>query len=226
MVKLILTSDVHGSKKAIENAINLFKKNNADYLLLAGDITFLNRETDYLKILKPIFEAKVPLIILPGNHDDSYFLKSVLQRLSKKYNHSQYYLLEKNYFETKDFIFLGFSANNVGPTREIYSEKESKKILRNLFKKIEDKLKEKKLITVSHVHPFGYLEEKYEIPGSYAWYSFIKKYKPLIHFHGHLHEAMGEKYKIEKTKVFCLGIKPFVFELKPLLNQKNDEEKK
>jgi len=224
-VKIIGISDVHGSKKAIEKAIKEFKEKKANYLLLAGDITYFNRDFDYMKVLEPIFKEKIPLIVIPGNHDDSLILKTVLSRLKDKYK-SEFFFIEKNFFETKKFIFLGFSANNIGPTKEIYSENESEDILNDLFKKIKNKLKKKKLITISHIHPYGYLEEKYDIEGSFAWFNFIKRFKPIFHFHGHLHEALGEKYKINKTEVFCLGIKPFFFELKSQVNQKNKEEKK
>ena len=224
-MKIIGISDVHGSKKAIEKAIEEFKKNKADFLLLAGDITFLNRDQDYFKVLEPIFKEKVPLIVIPGNHDNTLVLEKVLNKLKSKYN-NKFFLIEKDFFEIKDFVFLGFSANNLGPTIEIYSEEESEEILKNLSKKIKHKLKEKKLVTISHIHPYGHLEEKYGIEGSIAWFEFIKEFKPIIHFHGHLHEAIGESYKISKTRVFCLGIKPFFFDLKSLSNQKNKEEKK
>jgi Icc-related predicted phosphoesterase len=217
-VKILAFSDIHGDIKRLNEIIKVAKRENVDFVVLAGDITFFDRTIDYYKMLEPFFKERIKLLVIPGNHDSNKFLSKVIKKLKERYKFNEVYNLEKNYFEKDDFIFVGFSANNMGPTLEVYNEEEAKEILEELFNKIKNKLKNKKLITISHIHPEGKISETWGYEGSLAWTEFIKKFKPTLHLHGHIHEAEGTEYKIKDTKVFNLGPRHYLFDLNNLNN--------
>ena len=221
-MKIVAFSDIHGMKRKAKKVVEKFFDSNASLTILAGDISILNNEKSYFNVLEPFFEEKVELILIPGNHDTSETLNFVIERLKEQYNFDKVRNVEKKVFQKNGFYFLAFSANNMGPTNEIYTEEESKEILEKLIKKVKNK---EKLITISHTHPSGFLEELLFFPGSIAWKEFIEKYKPILHLHGHIHEMEGKEYYIGRTKVFNLGPNPYVFDLKALLNQKKTSEK-
>ncbi len=225
-MKIFAFSDIHGSLRDLEKIIKNIKKKKPDIVILAGDITYFNREKDYFRILEPFFKNKIELLVLPGNHDENEVLNEVINKLSKKYNFDGVKNIEKSWYIKDNYIFVGFSANNIGPTVSTYDEEEAEEILKKLFSKIKNHLKNKKLITISHVNPYGLIEETLGFLGSYAWYEFIKKYKPLIHFHGHIHETEGTEYKIGNSKVFNLGIKGYFFDLESSKSQRRKKGKK
>ena len=66
-MKLLVFTDVHGSKIAIKQIIN--KAKEADLLICAGDLTNFGVELN--SILKQFKETNKKMIIIPGNHESN-----------------------------------------------------------------------------------------------------------------------------------------------------------
>ncbi len=211
-LKVLAFSDIHGNIYRAKQLANLCEKRNIKLVIAAGDLTYFGKIKDFFHFF---FERGVEkMIIVPGNHEEPDILFDYL----KENYREKVILLEGDFFTLEDFIFVGFSANNIFPTSKIYSEKESFKILNNVFLKLEKtgKLKNKKLITISHIHPEGFIEKLFPFKGSKSWSLFIKKYKPFLHLHGHIHEGEGIAYTIGNTKVINVGERGKILDLKNL----------
>ena len=78
-LRLIHTSDIHlgdpyghpASIQALQKVVNAVSDQKTDYLLLSGDVFDNQRIGDEVirHFLNEVSRAKVPTILLPGNHD-------------------------------------------------------------------------------------------------------------------------------------------------------------
>ena len=66
---------------------------------------------------------------------------------------------------------------------------------------------------VTHMHPSPSISEFSGIPGSKAITTAIKKFKPSILLHGHIHEASGIEQKIGNTRVINVGREGKIIEI-------------
>ena len=66
---------------------------------------------------------------------------------------------------------------------------------------------------VTHQHPAESYSEFSGIPGSESVRKAIKKFKPEILIHGHIHEGEGIEEKINETKVINVGRKGKIIEI-------------
>jgi Icc-related predicted phosphoesterase len=209
-VKILAFSDIHGNIYQAKKIASLCNEKNIKTVIIAGDLTYFGKIKD---IFSPFLDNGVKrLIIIPGNHEEPKLIKKYIE---KNFG-NELIFLEGDFFVLKDYLFIGFSANNIFPTTTIYSEEEAFKILENVFNKAHKHLKNKKLITISHIHPEEFIDKIFPFPGSKAWRFFIKKYKPLLHLHGHIHEGEGISYKIGETLVINLGERGKIIDLKKL----------
>lgn len=70
-----IISDTHGNHENTAYFVNEFKEHNVDAVLVAGDIAdhFRNDIDDYTetkKVFEEFVKADVPILIIPGNHDN------------------------------------------------------------------------------------------------------------------------------------------------------------
>ena len=70
-----------------------------------------------------------------------------------------------------------------------------------------------KKIMVTHMHPSGSKSEFSGIPGSESITHAIKKFKPDIVLHGHIHEAGGMEEKIGNTTIINVGREGKIIEI-------------
>ena len=209
-MKILAFSDIHGNVYQAKKLASLCNKKNIKTVIIAGDITYFGKIKD---IFTPFLENNVSnIIVVPGNHEEPELIKEYIKKNFKE----KIVFLEGDFYILEDFIFIGFSANNIIPTTTIYSEKEAFEILENVFEKVKNHLSNKKLTTISHIHPNHLIDKMFSFPGSDAWQFFIKKYEPLLHLHGHIHEGEGISYNIGKTKVINLGERGKIIDLKKL----------
>ena len=66
---------------------------------------------------------------------------------------------------------------------------------------------------VTHMHPAGSKSEFSGIEGSEAIRKAIRKFKPDVLLHGHIHEAAGAEEMMDGTRVINVGKKGVVLEL-------------
>lgn len=175
--------DTHGSKKAFEEIVKRAQK--ADMLVCAGDLTSWGEHTDVA--LKIIEKAKKPMIIIPGNHEDS----RELSHICGKYSFCIY--LHRAAYEFGEYMFFGFGGGGFSETNAEF-ERVSKRVMNDA--------KGKKIILITHGPPYGTNLDAL----SGGWHHgcksirrFIEDAKPMIAISGHLHETGGSTDMIGKT---------------------------
>ena len=108
----------------------------------------------------------------------------------------------------EDVGFFGAGGADLGPGR--ITEKEMMETLKKAHSGLEGI---RKKIMVTHMHPSGSVSEFSGIPGSKAITQAIKKFKPDILLHGHIHEASGFEQNIGKTRVINVGREGRIIEI-------------
>ncbi|MBD3246994.1 hypothetical protein GF378_00030 [Candidatus Pacearchaeota archaeon] len=200
MTKILAAGDIHGnsglSKKLAEKA----KKENVDLVILAGDITSFDQETENL--IRPFKKLKKPVLLLHGNHESF----STVDFLSEVYS-PEAKNLHGYSFLTKDKVgVFGAGGADFGfsPSFTPMSEKDFFKTLKKAYKGLKSKGARKKIM-VTHMHPFKSKAEFSGFEGSKGIRKAIKTFKPDIMLSGHIHEAEGMKEKIGKTQIYHIG---------------------
>jgi len=197
-LKILAAADLHGDSKATKKLAERAVREEVDLVVLCGDLTGFVESKD---IIKPFKDRKQKVLILPGNWESFATTDFLAQFYGVKNIHG--YSAQYN-----DVGFFGAGGADVGPVTT--SEKE----LRDTLKKAYSGLKgiEKKVM-LTHMHPAGSKSEFSGFPGSSAIRDAIKKFKPDVLLHGHIHEASGFEEMIGKTRVINVGKKGKIIEI-------------
>ena len=147
---------------------------------------------------------KIPIFIIPGNHESEESLKEV----SSKYKNIFY--INKKIKVFKDYVLVGIEGNGFAK-----KDIEFERIAKAMSLKINSLKKKKKFIFVSHAPPF-----KTELDiigkthvGNQSVSLFIKKTKPIIAVSGHIHETSGTTSKLGNTIIVNPGRKGIIFDI-------------
>lgn len=189
-LKILAASDLHGESKLARKLADKAEKENVDLVVLCGDITGW---VETKNIIKPFKDKNKRVLLIPGNHD-SFATADFLAEIYGVKNIHGYSVKYQN------IGIFGAGGADLGPG--VITEKELLKTLEKAhsgLKGIEKK------IMVTHMHPSGSLSEFSGFPGSKAIAQAIKKFKPDILLHGHIHEAEGIEEKMGKTRVINVG---------------------
>lgn len=198
-LRLLAASDIHGDVSLAKKLAKKAEKEKVDLVVLCGDIT---SPAETPNLIKPFKDAKKKVLIIPGNWDSfatTDFLAEIygvrnIHGYSVKYN---------------EIGFFG-AGGAEGPGEGRITEKE----LFNTLKKAYSGLKGlKKKIMVTHMHPANSKSEFSGVPGSESITKAIKKFKPDILIHGHIHEASGIEEKIGDTRVINVGREGKILEI-------------
>lgn len=198
-LKILAASDLHGDSKLVKKLAEKAEKEKVDLVVLCGDITGW---TETKNIIKPFKEKNKHVLIIPGNWD-SFATTDFLANMYGVRNIHGYAVQYEN---------IGFfgAGGAIGPGPGITSEKE---ILETLEKAHAGLKGIEKKIMVTHMHPSKSISEFSGIPGSEAINKAIKKFKPDILLHGHIHEAAGMEEKIGNTRVINVGKEGKIIEI-------------
>ena len=190
-MRILAASDIHGDSKQIKKLAEKAEKENVDLVVLCGDIMGFVETKD---IIKPFKDKEKRVIIIPGNWD-SFATTDFLASIYGVKNIHGYSVQYQN---------VGFfgAGGAIGPGPGVTTEKE---ILETLEKAHAGLKGIEKKIMVTHMHPSQSKSEFSGIPGSKAITSAIKKFKPDVLLHGHIHEGAGIEEKIGSTRVFNVG---------------------
>ncbi len=185
-MKILAFTDIHSEDKFINNIVRLSKKENPDIVVCCGDISeFEFRLRDTVNRFKVLGKK---LIIIPGNHESN----DKLEKICNQTNFCVY--LHRNIFEFQDFIFLGYGG--MGFT---FRDKDLEKFSENII----PKLKNKKIVLLTHAPPFNtrldYLPWLEDHRGSKSITDLIKRLKPVLALSGHFHETFGFVDKINNS---------------------------
>lgn len=198
-LKILAASDLHGDAKQIRKLAQKAEKENVDLVVLCGDITGWS-ETNNL--IKPFKDKNKKVLLIPGNWD-SFATADFLANIYGVRNIHGYSVKYEN---VGFFGAGGAEAPGPGATTE-------EEIFRTLVKAYSGIKGIEKKIMVTHQHPAGSLSEFSGIEGSKSIEKAIKKFKPDILIHGHIHEAGGIEEMIGKTRVINVGRDGMIIEI-------------
>lgn len=75
-MKLMIVSDIHGNLDATRHIIDLFKQNNADKLIILGDIYQGYSLEDSSELMNLFSQMITKIYLIRGNCDSSYFIEA------------------------------------------------------------------------------------------------------------------------------------------------------
>ena len=192
-LRILAASDLHGDSRLTKKLALRAEKEDVDLVVLCGDLTGFGESTN---LIKPFKDKGQKVLILPGNWD-SFATTDFLAQLYGVTNIHGYSAV----YEGVGFFGAGSASTALGPRSGI-SEKELFKTLEKAhggLKGIEKK------VMLTHMHPSGGISEASGFEGSRAIGEAIKKFKPDLLLHGHIHETFGTQDIIGKTKVINVG---------------------
>ena len=200
-MKILAAGDLHGDTKRAQELADRAEKENVDYVVLCGDLTFAERSTE--GIIGPFVKKGKKVIFVPGNHE-TFATADFLAELYGAKNLHGYSV------KTKDQIGLfGCGGANIGLSQ--LSENEIFDTLKKGFENIKGLTK---TIMVTHVHPSETKMDLFtQLPGSKGVTQAIKTFKPNILLCSHVHEAEGIEEMIGNTRVINVGKKGKIIEL-------------
>ncbi|EFD92483.1 MAG: Metallophosphoesterase [Candidatus Parvarchaeum acidophilus ARMAN-5_'5-way FS'] len=203
-MKILAASDIHGDLYAADALAKKAKREKADLVILAGDLSIFGNGLEGL--LKPFKDAGKKVAIIPGNHDS----EADIFMLKRRYSDTIYDL--HNYsFKIGDIGFFGCGLANIGPNE--LSEDEIRDRIKASYNYIKGA---KKKIMVVHVPPYNTkldtIRKNMKI-GSTSVRDMIEKIKPEICICGHVHETFSLEDKLGNTRVINAGPKGKIIEI-------------
>ena len=198
--KILAVGDIHGDSRLMKKLAQQAKDENVDIVILAGDITYAERE--FKDIIKPFTDLKKQVLLIPGNHEGVATTDVLAEIYSPTKNIHGYSFIREN------LGIFGAGGADIGihtiTDAEIYKLlKKGNESVKNLEKKI----------LVTHIHPFGTKSEFSGFKGSKAVRKAIETFKPNIAICAHIHEAAGVEDKIGNTRVINVSRKGKIFEV-------------
>ena len=201
-MKLLIFSDIHGDKSALEKLVNT----EADYYFADGDLTNWGRGLDQLG---PILQKRAErMYVLPGNHESEADIVRFCDQYGFHNFHGQ--TLRIGQFHVAG---LGYSNPTPFDTPGEYSEQELADRL-DKFSTLEP------LILICHTPPKATkLDRAREGQhfGSQAVRDFIERRQPLYFYCGHIHEAAGVQDTIGRTQGWNVGKRGRLIDLDALV---------
>ena len=198
-MRILAISDLHGDSDQAKKLSEKAEKEKVDLVVLAGDITGF---VDTKNIIKPFKDKKQKVLIIPGNWD-SFATTDFLANFYGVKNIHGYSVKYEN---------IGFfgAGGAEGPGPGNISEEELMKTLERAHKSLKGI---EKKIMITHMHPKGSKSEFSGVAGSEAITKAIKKFKPNVLLHGHIHEAGGFEEMIGNTRVINVSRKGKIIDL-------------
>ena len=193
-MRILAAGDIHGDRSLAQRLAEKAEKENADLVIITGDITHFDQSAD--GIMGPFVAKKKKVLFVPGNHDSFATADFLVAMYGVKNIHGYSVRYE-------DVGIFGCGGANVGPVT-ILQEKEIMDLLQKGFDKIKYLPKK---IMVTHVHPSDTVMEKFStfIPGSSGVKKAVEEMKPDFLLCSHVHEAEGIEEMVGLTKVINVG---------------------
>lgn len=198
--KILAVADTHGNEKLVKKLAEKAEKENVNLVVLCGDFTGW---VETKNIIKPFKDKNKPTLILPGNWE-TLATTDFLARFYGVKNIHGYSAIYEN------IGFFGAGGAEGPAMGDNFSERELMKTIERAHegvKGIERK------IMLTHMHPSGSKSEFSGFPGSESITKAIKKFKPDILLHGHIHEASGFEETIGKTRVINVSKEGRIIEI-------------
>ena len=174
-MRILIVSDIHGSKKAAEYAGEKAVELDTDLTVIAGDIT--DFEASEAGEIFSVLRGRIAAV--PGNCDPPEILDTM-----KEYGVID---LHGKRASIDGLMFAGLGASNPMPfsTLFTYTEENIYMILDSIAKDTD--------ILVTHTPPYGILDRTMfgHHGGSRSIRRIVEKYHPKVSIFGHIHESPG-----------------------------------
>ncbi len=201
-MKLLVFSDIHGKKSALERLMDI----EADYYFAAGDLANWGRG---LEQLAPLMQKRAGRVyVLPGNHESESDIARLCDECGFHNFHGQTIQIE-------GFTVAGLGYSNPTPfnTPGEYSEQE-------LAERLDKFAGLDRLILICHAPPKNTKLDRAgegQHFGSTAVREFVDRYQPIYFYCGHIHEAEGQQDTIGRTVGWNVGKRGQMLVLDPLV---------
>jgi Icc-related predicted phosphoesterase len=197
-MKLLIFSDIHGDKAALERVM----KQDADYYFCAGDLANWGKG---LELLGPVMQPHADRVyVIPGNHESEDDIARFCERFGFNNFHGQSMRIGEH-----TVAALGYSNPTPFNTPGEYSEQE---LADRLARFEELKLR----ILICHCPPKSTNLDRAgdgQHFGSQAVREFIEKKQPDYFYCGHIHEAAGASEQLGRTQGVNVGKQGRMLEL-------------
>lgn len=200
-MKLLVFSDIHGNRTALERLMDV----EADYYVSAGDLVSWARGIDQLGgILK---RRAGQVYVLPGNHEST----SLVGEFCREFGLQEFH--EKT-IEAAGYHVAGFGYSSPTPfnTPGEYSEEA-------IARRLERFAGLKPLVLICHCPPYGTALDRVRDgvhAGSRSVGEFIRKHEPAVFICGHIHEAEGVSVQLGKTLGINAGKRGYLLDFDTL----------
>ncbi|MBI2143937.1 metallophosphoesterase family protein [Candidatus Woesearchaeota archaeon] len=196
-IRILAFSDLHGSEKALAAIARKAKK--ADILVCAGDFTVF--EHNILRIMRKLDSIGRPVLLVNGNHEDETLVAEICKTLK---NTTQLHCKICINTRFPNYAFIGHGGEGFSHTSE-----EFERFAAAATKKIRQLQKQKKkIVLVTHQPPYGTkVDYIWTQHGNKSYSRFDRRFQPVLHISGHLHETQGKQDRIGKTLVINPGPK-------------------
>ena len=197
-MRLLVFSDIHGKKSALERLMNI----DADYYFAAGDLATWGRG---LEQLAPVLQKRAErMYVIPGNHESEADIARLCEQCGFHNFHGQT-------IQLAGYTVAGLGYSNPTPfdTPGEYTEQE-------LAARLEKFSGLDPLILICHAPPKDTKLDRVgegQHFGSTAVRDFIDRHQPAYFYCGHIHEAAGREDTIGRTVGWNVGIEGKVLEL-------------
>lgn len=183
---------MHGDSKLTKRLALRAEEEKVDLVVLCGDLTGFKESKE---LIKPFKDRGQKVLLIPGNHDSFATTDFLAQLYGVKNIHGYNAVYGK-------VGFFGAGGTSDLPHPGHVSEED----LFNILEKAHSGLAgiEKKVM-LTHMHPAGGISEDVGFKGSESITKAIKKFKPDLLLHGHIHETFGTEDKIGDTKIVNVG---------------------
>jgi hypothetical protein len=201
-MKLLIFSDIHGDKAALEKLM----ATEADYYFAAGDLANWGRGLDDLG---PILQQRGDrMYVIPGNHESEGDIAGFCRKYGLHDFHGQSMQIAGH-----TIAGLGYSNPTPFNTPGEYSEEE---LAERLAKFSNPPLK----VLICHAPPKNSKLDRAgegQHFGSTAVRDFIEKAQPKYFYCGHIHEAAGQQDIIGQSTGWNVGKRGQLLDLDSLL---------
>ncbi|MGI8744063.1 MAG: metallophosphoesterase family protein [Bryobacteraceae bacterium] len=197
-MKLLIFSDIHGDKAALERLM----KQEADYYFVAGDLANWGRG---LEQLGPVMQPHAGRVyVIPGNHESEEDIARFCEQFGFHNFHGQSMRIGGHAVAA-----LGYSNPTPFNTPGEYSERE-------LADRLSKFAELKPLVLICHCPPKSTKLDRAgegQQFGSQSVRDFIETNQPDYFYCGHIHEAAGAAEQIGRTQGFNVGKQGRVLEI-------------
>ncbi len=188
-MKIIAGADFHGFKPALEQFAEEAKAQEADVIVLCGDITNFGTVRQAKDLLSILAGKGILVLFVPGNCDPPLLTDLNLKGVKCIHGAGIVY---------GDLLFVGIGGSPITPFNTFFEmdEKEIAETLERCLSNLSDEISQYRMILVSHSPPknTGLDRTFFGIhAGSTSVRKFIREHKPLLAICGHIHEARGEE---------------------------------